>query len=241
MDVGAGVGLGAAVRMRGITRRFGAQRVLDGVDLTIGAGEFVALVGRSGSGKTTLLRLLAGLDTADEGTIEAPAARAVVFQEPRLLPWRTVWRNVALGLDGDGRGRADEALAEVGLSDRANAWPLTLSGGEAQRVGLARALVREPALLLLDEPLGALDALTRLKMQRLVWTLWERHRCATLLVTHDVDEALLLADRVVLLDDGRIARSWGVELARPRAVGTAGFARLRDSILEGLGMDVQEG
>ena len=184
--------------------------------------------------------MLAGLDEASEGTIEVPSARAVVFQEPRLLPWRRVWQNVALGVGRDGRRRAVDALEEVALAHRIDAWPLTLSGGEAQRAGLARALVREPDLLLLDEPLGALDALTRLKMQRLIGDLWARHRCAVLLVTHDVDEAILLADRVVLLDRGRIARSWEVGLQRPRKVTSAGFAGLKASLLDGLGVGEDE-
>ena len=227
----------SGVRVRGLGRQYGAARVLDGVDLEIAPGEFVALIGKSGSGKTTLLRMLAGLDESSEGTIDLPVSRAVVFQEPRLLPWRRVWQNVALGVARDGKRRAIEALEEVALGHRVDAWPLTLSGGEAQRAGLARALVREPDLLLLDEPLGALDALTRLKMQRLVGDLWTRHRCAVLLVTHDVDEALLLADRVVLLEDGRIGRSWSVDLRRPRHPAAAGFAALKGSLLAGLGME----
>ncbi len=227
----------SGVQVRGLGRRFGSARVLDGVDLDIAPGEFVALIGKSGSGKTTLLRMLAGLDAATDGSIDVPESRAVVFQEPRLLPWRRVWQNVALGLPRDGKPRAVEALEEVSLGHRVDAWPLTLSGGEAQRAGLARALVREPDLLLLDEPLGALDALTRLKMQRLVSELWARHGCAVLLVTHDVDEALLLADRVVLLDEGRIARSWRVDLRRPRHVAAPGFAALKEALLAGLGME----
>ena len=229
-----------AVRVHNLRRMFGATLVLDGVDLDIAPGEFVALIGKSGSGKTTLLRMLAGLDVPDAGTITMPPRRAVVFQEPRLLPWRRVWRNVAIGLQHDGRRRSIEALDEVALGHRVDAWPSTLSGGEAQRVGLARALVREPELLLLDEPLGALDALTRLRMQRLVAQLWARHRCAVLLVTHDVDEALLLADRVVLLDEGRIARSWDVGLRRPRSVSSPGFAALKGSLLEGLGLEEEQ-
>ncbi len=232
---------GTAVRARGLTRRFDAgAAVLDGVDLDIAPSEFVALLGRSGSGKTTLLRLLAGLDTADAGILDVPAARAVVFQEARLLPWRRVWQNVALGLSSNGPGarpRAEAALREVNLGHRIDAWPLTLSGGEAQRVGLARALVRQPRLLLLDEPLGALDALTRLQMQRLIAELWARHRCAALLVTHDVDEALLLADRVLLLDQGRITREWTIPLPRPRRIADPLLVRLKASLLAGLGVE----
>ena len=195
------------VQVSNLVRSFGkGPNVLDGLDLTIRAGEFVALLGRSGSGKSTLLRTLAGLDAAPAGTVTVPAERAVVFQEPRLIPWKTVWANVALGLrTADAQEQAVAALTEVGLGHRLEAWPLTLSGGEAQRAALARALVREPKLLLLDEPFAALDALTRLKTQKLVASLWRAHRPAVLLVTHDVDEALLLADRVLVLDQGRIA------------------------------------
>ena len=194
-----------AVEVRGLRRAFADHVVLDRLDLTIEDSEFVALVGRSGGGKTTLLRTLAGLDPVTEGTVEVPELRSVVFQEPRLLPWQRVWRNVSVGLSrAHRRSAATKALGEVGMPDHANAWPLTLSGGEAQRVALARALVREPELLLLDEPFGALDALTRIRMHELVRELHRRHRPAVLLVTHDVDEALELADRVVVLCDGRL-------------------------------------
>jgi sulfonate transport system ATP-binding protein len=227
-----------SVRVRGLTRCFGGPAVLDALDLDIAPGEFVALLGRSGSGKTTLLRTLAGLDAVQHGTFDAPSRCAVVFQEPRLLPWKRVWRNVTLGLRGDDvRGRATAALGEVGLAHRLDAWPLTLSGGEAQRAGLARALVREPELLLLDEPFAALDALTRLRMQALVSALWSTHRPAVLLVTHDVDEAVLLADRVLVLQDGRIHGEFSVGLARPRRHTDLGFAALRAQLLEALGVD----
>ncbi len=195
------------VKLTGFNRTFGANTIIANLDLTIGQGEFVALLGRSGSGKTTLLRTLAGLDDASGQDVRIPTSRAVVFQDARLLPWKKVWRNVALGLrDLSARVRikAERALHEVGLGHRLDAWPLTLSGGEAQRVALARALVREPELLLLDEPFAALDALTRLKMHELVLTLWRAHRPAVLMVTHDVDEAIALADRVLVLDQGRI-------------------------------------
>jgi len=227
----------AAVQVRGLTRAYGENAVLHGVDLTIRPGEFVALLGRSGSGKSTLLRTLAGLDPAPPGTVQVPAARSVVFQEPRLLPWKRVWRNVTLGLRApDPRARAEAALAEVGLAHRLTAWPLTLSGGEAQRAALARALVREPALLLLDEPFAALDALTRLRMQELVTALWRAHRPAILLVTHDVDEALGLADRVLMLEHGRIALDLPVELPRPRRHDAAAFITLRERLLAALGV-----
>jgi sulfonate transport system ATP-binding protein len=203
------------VRLRGFVRSFGETTVLHGLDLDIQPGEFVALLGRSGSGKTTLLRTLAGLDSDTGQDVRVPNSRAVVFQDARLLPWKKVWRNVALGLNGaDIRDRAQAALREVGLGHRLDAWPLTLSGGEAQRVALARALVREPSLLLLDEPFAALDALTRLRMHDLVLDLWRAHKPAVLMVTHDVDEAIALADRVLVLDAGRIAAQERITIAR---------------------------
>ncbi len=226
-----------AVEVCGLTRHFGDNAVLQGLELAIRPGEFVALLGRSGSGKSILLRTLAGLDPAPPGALRIPAAKSVVFQEPRLLPWKRVWRNVTLGLRAaDPRRRAEAALAEVGLSHRLNAWPLTLSGGEAQRAALARALVREPALLLLDEPFAALDALTRLRMQDLVLALWRAHQPAVLLVTHDVDEALSLADRVLVLENGKIALDLSVELPRPRRREAAAFTAQRASLLAALGV-----
>ncbi len=229
----------ASVVARGLRRSFGDRPVLDDLDLTIGRGEFVALLGRSGSGKTTLLRALAGLDDGVEGALTRPEARAVVFQEARLLPWKRVDENVALGLPGaDARTRAADALREVGLEHRAGAWPLTLSGGEAQRAGLARAIVRAPELLLLDEPFAALDALTRLRMQDLVADLWRRHRCAVLLVTHDVDEAIRLADRILLLDRGRIVLDHAVDIGHPRRHDNPALARLRETLLDALGVPV---
>ena len=228
---------GAVVEIAGLTRRFGDNIVLDRLDLRIGDGEFVALLGRSGSGKSTLLRTLAGLDAVEQGSVRAPSRRAVVFQDPRLLPWKRVWRNVALGLeDADPKARALAALAEVELAHRVDAWPGTLSGGEAQRAGLARALVRAPELLLLDEPFAALDALTRLRMQDLVSQLWAAHRPAVLLVTHDVDEAVLLADRVLVLEKGRIAVDERVDLPRPRRAEAPGFVQLRGRLLNALGV-----
>ncbi|MCY1137100.1 ATP-binding cassette domain-containing protein [Actinoplanes sp. Pm04-4] len=195
-----------AVRVRDLHRSFSESGgVLNGLDLDIAPGEFVALIGRSGTGKSTLLRALAGLDrdVAGHGEIEVPASVSVVFQDSRLLPWRRVLDNVVLGLRGAGaeeRGR--QALAEVGLEGRERSWPFQLSGGEQQRASLARSLVREPQLLLADEPFGALDALTRLRMHALLRKLCEAHRPAVLLVTHDVDEAIALSDRVIVLDAG---------------------------------------
>jgi sulfonate transport system ATP-binding protein len=234
------------VRLRNFSRRFGKNTVLDGIDLDITAGEFVALLGRSGSGKTTLLRTLAGLDAVGEGEVRVPAARAVVFQEPRLLPWKRVWNNVLIGLDQSRLGGAKaahdlalRALDEVGLAHRVDAWPATLSGGEAQRAALARALVREPKLLLLDEPFASLDALTRIRMHRLVASLCQAHRPAVLLVTHDVDEAISLADRVLILADGRLIVEKRVDLPPNRQPGHPAFMALRHYLLAQLGVEIE--
>ncbi|WP_158744162.1 ABC transporter ATP-binding protein [Acidisphaera sp. L21] len=230
----------AGVSVRNLTRQFGENRVLDALDVELEPGAFVALLGRSGSGKTTLLRTLAGLDAAPaDAQIDVPTPTAVVFQEPRLLPWKPVWQNVALGLaDPNPRRRAEAALGEVGLSHRLDAWPGTLSGGEAQRAALARALVRQPKLLLLDEPFAALDALTRMKMHGLVLDLWRTHAPTTLIVTHDVDEALLLADRVLVLEHGRIATDLRVGMDRPRDPTNPGFGPLRAKLLRALGVEL---
>ena len=226
-----------AVRVKSLVRSFGDRPVIDGLDLDVGAGEFVALLGPSGSGKSTLLRILAGLDTQIQGEVACARRRAVAFQAPRLLPWKNVWRNVVLGLPGrPEKARATQALAEVGLAHRGNAWPATLSGGEAQRAALARALVREPELLLLDEPFAALDALTRLRAQDLVAQLWRRHEPAVVLVTHDVEEALLLADRVLVMGHGVIEHDVSLDLRRPRDVADPEFAVLRKQLLRWLGV-----
>jgi sulfonate transport system ATP-binding protein len=226
-----------AVRVREAKRSFGARAVLDGLDLDIPAGQFVALLGASGSGKTTLLRILAGLDVADEGVVLVPKVRTVVFQEPRLVQSKRVWRNVTIGRDRRAATKraAIAALREVGLDGHADAWPATLSGGEAQRVALARALVREPQLLLLDEPFAALDALTRLNMQQLISNLCLRHHPAVLIVTHDVEEAVRLADRIVVLRAGRISLDVAVDLPRPRLTGPE-FDELRVRLLGELGV-----
>jgi sulfonate transport system ATP-binding protein len=231
-----------AVVARGVCRSFDGRQVLRGLGLTIASDEFVALLGRSGTGKSTLLRILGGLDPDYEGEVLVPERRAVVFQESRLIPWQRVLANVLLGLRrGAGgnvalRRRGLDALGEVGLSEHANDWPLTLSGGEAQRVALARAFVREPQLMLLDEPFGALDALTRIRMHVLLQDLCLRHRPAVLLVTHDVDEAILLADRAVVLVDGRISLDLRIDLDRPCDRGHPAFVRLRDRLLLELGV-----
>jgi sulfonate transport system ATP-binding protein len=233
-------GAGLAVEVRGLSKRYGERSVLQGLDLDIAPGEFVAIVGRSGCGKSTLLRQLAGLEGADAGTIRlddraAADGRAdlrLMYQDARLLPWKRVLDNVALGLAGpDAREQAREALDQVGLAERAQDWPAVLSGGQRQRVALARALVHRPRLLLLDEPLGALDALTRIEMQQLIERLWQRHGFTALLVTHDVGEAVALADRVVLIEAERIAFDEVVAMARPRSRGAAAFAAFEDRVL----------
>lgn len=227
----------AVVKLRDITRQFYDQKVIDQLDLDIADGEFVVLLGASGSGKTTLLRLLADLDQADAGTLQVPPTIATVFQEPRLMPWLSVLDNVTLGVrQPDARQQALQALEEVGLSHRIDAWPATLSGGEAQRAALARGLIREPQLFLLDEPFAALDALTRIRMHALLLDLWQRHRPAVLLVTHDINEAVLLADRVVVLVKGRIEQDIRIPWERPRQQGSTGFDQVRKHLLGLLGV-----
>lgn len=229
-----------AVEVKSLTRRFGQTTILDDVDLQIAPGEFVALLGKSGSGKSTFLRALAGLDHEVEGTgaLHTPERISVVFQDARLLPWRTVIQNVTLGLNGAGQEAGRKALAEVGLAGRETAWPIQLSGGEQQRVALARSLVREPQLLLADEPFGALDALTRIKMHDLLRELCARHRPAVLLVTHDVDEAISLADRILVLDQGRFVEDLSVDLPGRRRHGDPRFGAIRAQLLSRLGVDL---
>ncbi|WP_426191943.1 ATP-binding cassette domain-containing protein [Massilia sp. DWR3-1-1] len=221
-----------ALVLHGLAKSFGPRVVLERLDLELAAGQFVAIVGRSGCGKSTLLRAVAGLETLDGGTIGGADDVRMMFQEARLLPWKTVLQNVQLGLADDG-GRALEALAAVGLASRAADWPAALSGGQRQRVALARALVHQPPLLLLDEPLGALDALTRIDMQRLIESLWLARGFTALLVTHDVQEAIALADRVLVIEQGAIALDVAVELPRPRQR-DARFALLEQRLLNHL-------
>jgi sulfonate transport system ATP-binding protein len=229
-------------RVRDHHRSFGRNHVLRGVDLDIRPGEFVALLGRSGCGKSTLLRSLARLDATPAAEVEIHGRTSVAFQEPRLLPWRDVRENVALALLNTSESRvrharAEQTLAEVGLTEKLRAWPLQLSGGQAQRVSLGRALVSNPALLLLDEPFSALDALTRIEMHQLVIELWRHHHMAILIVTHDVDEALALADRLVVVDEGQVAGSWEVSLPRSdRAPAKPEIARTRAQVLSALGV-----
>ncbi len=231
---------GVPLAIERIERSFGERQVLKGIDLHIPAGQFVAVVGRSGCGKSTLLRLLAGLDQPSRGRLNAghgplEAVRddvRLMFQDARLLPWKRVIDNVGLGLSGNWRQQAEEALAAVGLGERAHDWPAALSGGQKQRVALARALIHRPHLLLLDEPLGALDALTRIEMQQLIERLWQLHGFTVLLVTHDVSEAVAVADRVILIEDGRIGLDLPIDLPRPRHRGDAHLAALEARVLD---------
>jgi len=231
--------MSAVVQIRNLTREFSSRQVLKGVNLTIRDGEFVALLGRSGSGKSTLLRALAGLDhdSVGGGEILVPRKSSIIFQDARLLPWMRVLDNVMLGLEGpDAHERATRALAEVELSGRARSWPIELSGGEQQRVALERSLVREPKLLLADEPFGALDALTRLRMHVLLRRLSDVHQPAVLLVTHDVDEAIALADRVVVLEAGRLIAELAVSAAAAAQAPKERSTGLRSQLLALLGV-----
>jgi sulfonate transport system ATP-binding protein len=235
---------GLSLTIRGLLKSFGDNEVLRGIDLHVPAGQFVAIVGRSGCGKSTLLRLVAGLESITAGTISfgeqaRPEDIRVMFQEPRLLPWARVLSNVEVGLGrerntADAQARAESALVEVGLDDKRAQWPAVLSGGQKQRVALARALVSRPRVLAFDEPLGALDALTRISMQRLLERVWHDQAFTAILVTHDVAEAIALADRVLVIEDGRIAHDINVDIPRPRRRGSAELAALEGSILKNL-------
>ncbi len=234
-----------AFRFDGVSKAFGTKTVLSGIDLSVAKGEFVAIIGKSGCGKSTLLRLIAGLDKPTAGSLvhaggaDAGTDTRMMFQEPRLLPWARILANVEVGLTGlkqgeAGRERAGALLAEVGLAERAGEWPSVLSGGQKQRVALARALVGNPRILALDEPLGALDALTRIEMQRLIEAIWQEQRFTAVLVTHDVSEAVALADRVVLIEAGRVALDLAIDLPRPRRRGAPELAALEERLLERL-------
>jgi sulfonate transport system ATP-binding protein len=241
---GSQVSRGLPLTIRGLRKSFGDNEVLRGIDLHIPAGQFVAIVGRSGCGKSTLLRLIAGLETIDAGTISfgeetRPEDVRMMFQEPRLLPWARVLSNVEVGLgrgraSSDAQARAEKALGEVGLDDKRGQWPAVLSGGQKQRVALARALVSDPRVLAFDEPLGALDALTRISMQRLLERVWHDQAFTAILVTHDVSEAVALADRVLVVEHGRIAHNVNVDIPRPRRRGSPDLAEVEGSILNNL-------
>ncbi|MEG1122753.1 MAG: aliphatic sulfonates ABC transporter ATP-binding protein [Citrobacter sp.] len=230
---------GTPLLLSGVTKRYGANTVLNQLDLHIPAGQFVAVVGRSGGGKSTLLRLLAGLESPNAGELLAgttPLAdiqddTRMMFQDARLLPWKSVIDNVGLGLKNNWQDAARDALTSVGLENRALEWPAALSGGQKQRVALARALIHRPGLLLLDEPLGALDALTRLEMQDLIVSLWQEHGFTVLLVTHDVSEAVAMADRVLLIEDEKIGLDLTVDIPRPRRMGSVRLAELEAEVL----------
>lgn len=232
---------GAEIQLECIHKSYAEHVVLQDLDLQVNAGEFVAIVGRSGCGKSTLLRLIADLEKPSAGTIQLQSSESfrtainnsdirVMFQDPRLLPWKSVIKNITLGLSKSQHAKAEQLLQEVGLSAKANLWPAQLSGGQRQRTALARALSHQPKILLLDEPLGALDALTRLEMQQLIEQLWQEQGFTSILVTHDVSEAVQLADRIILLEQGHIATQFKVDLPRPR-IKNAAFAHIEQQVL----------
>ena len=241
---------GVALTLRGLTKSFGANSVLHGIDLHVPAGQFLTIIGKSGCGKSTLLRILAGLDAPTGGEVlfdgrasrQSPHVSRLMFQEPRLLPWARVLGNVEVGLGARRNApgadrRALAKLAEVGLERRAHDWPAVLSGGQKQRVALARALASSPNFLALDEPLGALDALTRIEMQSLLESVWQEEGFTAVLVTHDVTEAVMLGDRVVLIEDGVVKLEVDVPIARPRRRGSPQVAALEERILSHLFAD----
>ncbi|MFJ7855961.1 ATP-binding cassette domain-containing protein [Peribacillus frigoritolerans] len=235
-----GIHQGVNVSIQNVNKSFDHNEVLRGINLNIKEGEFFAIIGKSGCGKSTLLRLIAGLESRTSGDIKLNEQLVqgihqqvrIMFQDARLLPWEKVIDNVAIGFKKHERQKARLALQQVGLNDRANEWPSVLSGGQKQRVALARALASNPKLLLLDEPLGALDALTRIEMQQLIESLWQEQKCTTLLITHDVEEAIILADRVILIEDGQLREDISVPFSRPRQRGNVEFAQLVDSVLK---------
>ncbi|AOH52804.1 aliphatic sulfonate ABC transporter ATP-binding protein [Peribacillus muralis] len=230
---------GNSLELHGVAKSFGDHDVLKGVDLSFKKGEFVAVVGKSGCGKSTLLRLVAGLDEPTGGKIFVNGmplnglnkSSRTMFQDGRLFPWKKILQNVGVGLSGDWKRYAMDLLEQVGLADRAHEWPSVLSGGQKQRVALARALVNQPDILLLDEPLGALDALTRVEMQRLIEELWRKRDFTALLVTHDVEEAVTLADRVLLIEEGEVVMNKEINLPRPRQKDHLQYVSLASQIL----------
>lgn len=207
-----------------VEKTYNQLQVLKGINLAFKQGEFISIVGKSGCGKSTLLRIIAGLEPASSGSVIVNESKLqsinkdarIMFQDGRLLPWKRIVQNIGLGLSGDWKDKSVAALRSVGLEDRADHFPASLSGGQKQRIALARALVHEPQLLLLDEPLGALDALTRMEMQQLIESIWEQKQFTTILVTHDVEEAVLLSDRVIVLKDGKVSFDQSIDLPRPR-------------------------
>lgn len=229
---------GYSINIENVEKKFGTHTVLKDVNLEIKAGEFVAIVGKSGCGKSTLLRLISNLDTVSSGSIvienkEGKSRQegiTFLFQEARLLPWKKVWKNIALVSEDKSKEAAVNALKSVKLEDKADEWPDTLSGGQKQRVSLARALSSKPKILLLDEPLGALDALTRIEMQELIENLWKENGFTVILVTHDVSEAVYLADRVILIESGEVTMDERISLARPRERDSS-FAYFEEKIL----------
>lgn len=236
------VKIGAEILIQQLHKLYGEVQVLENLDLHIQAGEFIAIVGRSGCGKSTLLRLVADLEQPSSGAIKFKSAQnfkegilssdiRVMFQDPRLLPWKNVRQNIQLGLKIQNYPKVQQLLEKVGLESKADFWPTQLSGGQRQRIALARALSHTPKILLLDEPLGALDALTRLDMQRLIEQLWREQGFTAILVTHDVNEAVQLADRIILLDQGHIAQQFKVDLPRPRQKNVM-FAEIEQKVLQ---------
>jgi sulfonate transport system ATP-binding protein len=225
---------GAALVLENLTTQLGGRDILRGIDLNVAPGEFVSIVGRSGSGKSTLLRVLAGLQPPTHGVLRVGGQPIIMFQEPRLLPWRSVLQNISLGLDSPDPSESISVLEQVGLADRAHDYPTVLSGGQRQRVALARALMHHPRVMLLDEPFGALDALTRIAAQRLVETLWSQRGFTAVLVTHDVEEAVLLGDHVLVINDGRIVFRQTVDLPRSRARNSPEVGKLAARVLEAI-------
>jgi len=225
--------------LNNVEKSYNQLNVLKGINLSFKKGEFISIVGKSGCGKSTLLRIIAGLESASSGNVMVNGSELrsinqdarMMFQDGRLLPWKRIIQNIGLGLSGDWKDRAVEALRSVGLEDRAQHFPSSLSGGQKQRIALARALVHEPQLLLLDEPLGALDALTRMEMQQLIESLWEQKQFTTILVTHDVEEAVVLSDRVIVLKDGNVSFDQSIDLPRPRRRSQPLFNQYLEEIL----------
>lgn len=227
------------LKIDGLKKSYQDHTILKDINLTFHKGEFIVIIGKSGCGKSTLLRLIAGLEQPTGGTIlqkETPltginVSARMMFQNGRFLPWKKVLNNIGIGLRGDWKPKAKEALAAVGLFGYENKYPLTLSGGQKQRIALARALIHQPDLLLLDEPLGALDALTRMEMQNLIENVWKKHGLTCVFVTHDVEEAVRLADRVILIDNGKVKKDLRISLARPRVRTSPEFNRYAETLL----------